>query len=169
MIDSTSRNSSRWRWQPVAWAAAAALLVATLGGLATDIGPWYRSLQQPAWKPPDAWFGPAWTTIYALTALAAVHAWRQAPDRAARERMLVVCALNAFLNVLWSLLFFRLQRPDWALAEVVALWLSILAMMWVLGRHSRLAVLLLVPYLAWVAFAATLNLAVVQLNAPFGR
>ena len=76
MIDSTSRTSSRRRWQPVAWAAAAALLVATLGGLATDIGPWYRSLQQPAWKPPDAWFGPAWTTIYALTA---------ARDRSARS------------------------------------------------------------------------------------
>jgi tryptophan-rich sensory protein len=155
-------------WKPVAWAAAAALLVAVLGGLATDIGPWYRSLQQPSWKPPDAWFGPAWTLIYACTALAAVVAWRAAPDRVAREWILVVCALNAFLNVLWSLLFFRLQRPDWALWEVGVLWLSIVAMMVVLGRHSRRAWLLLLPYLLWVAYAAAINAAVVRLNAPFG-
>ncbi|RZJ23596.1 MAG: tryptophan-rich sensory protein, partial [Haliea sp.] len=75
--------------------------------------------------------------------------------------------LNGFLNVLWSLLYFRLRRPDWALAEVVLLWLSILLLMAVQWRYSRRASLLLLPYLAWVAFAGLLNWATVRMNGPF--
>jgi tryptophan-rich sensory protein len=75
--------------------------------------------------------------------------------------------VNALLNVLWSELFFVWQRPDWALAEVVVLWLSIILLIVTLAPISRRASWLLVPYLAWVSFAGALNLAVVQLNAPF--
>ena len=75
--------------------------------------------------------------------------------------------VNALLNVLWSELFFEWQRPDWALAELVVLWLSIVLLIVVLVPISRRASWLLVPYLAWVSFAGVLNLAVVQLNAPF--
>jgi benzodiazapine receptor len=78
-------------------------------------------------------------------------------------------AINAVLYVLWSFLFFRLRRPDWALAEVVALWLSIVALVVTFADVSAVASWLLVPYLLWVAFAAWLNLAVVRLNRPFGR
>ena len=76
-------------------------------------------------------------------------------------------ALNALLNVSWSELFFGLQRPDWALAEVGVFWLSILLLIVVLRRYSKTASWLLLPYLAWVTFAAILNLAVVRLNYPF--
>ena len=154
--------------KPVLIAAAAALAVAGLGGLMTDLGPWYQQLVQPPWKPPDWLFGPAWTAIFALAAMAGVIAWRRAPRRADREWMLALFALNGFLNVLWSLLFFRLHRPDWALFEVLLLWLSILLLIGVLARYARTASLLLLPYLAWVAFAGFLNLATVRLNGPFG-
>ncbi|MFY9512788.1 MAG: TspO/MBR family protein [Rubrivivax sp.] len=153
---------------PVLVAAAAALGVAVLGALSTDLGPWYAGLQQPPWKPPDAWFGPAWTTIYAFTAAAAVQAWAHAGTRGHRDTVILAAVLNALLNIVWSLLFFRLRRPDWALVEVVPLWLSIVLMMVVFGRESRLAALLLLPYLLWVGFAAALNAAVVRLNGPFG-
>jgi tryptophan-rich sensory protein len=133
----------------------------------TDLGPWYQSLRQPSWKPPDWLFGPGWTLIFAFAAMAGVTAWRQAPNRASREWLLVLFALNGFLNILWSLLFFRLQRPDWALAEVGFFWLSILLLILVVSRYSKVASALLLPYLAWVTFAAALNLAVVQLNGPF--
>jgi len=156
------------RAKAIAWAALAAIAVAGLGALSTDLGPWYRSLVEPPWKPPDALFGPAWTTIYALAAIAGVRAWERAPRRSDREWMIALFAFNAFANVLWSLLFFRLRRPDWALAEVGLLWLSILVLIVVLGRYSRASAWLLVPYLAWVTFAAALNGAVVRLNAPFG-
>jgi tryptophan-rich sensory protein len=76
-------------------------------------------------------------------------------------------ALNVFLNTLWSLFFFRLQRPDWALDEVGFLWLSIALLIFLLARASHLAALLLLPYIAWVSFAAVLNWKIVQLNAPF--
>ncbi len=156
------------RWLPIAIAAASALGVAMLGGLMTDIGPWYRALAKPSWQPPDWAFGPAWTLIYALAALAGVIAWRAAQSQAQRETMLLLFALNAFLNVLWSLLFFRLRRPDWALIEVAFLWASVLLLIVVIGRYSRGAAMCLLPYLLWVSFASTLNWATVRLNGPFG-
>ena len=155
------------RTTPILVAAAAALVVAILGATATDIGPWYYGLQKPSWQPPDWLFGPVWTLIYALTALAAVIAWRHAETRAMRQRVLVLFAANALLNVAWSELFFKLRRPDWALAEAVPFWLSILVLIIVLSPVSGTASRLLLPYLAWVAFATVLNLAVVRLNPSF--
>ncbi len=153
--------------KPVVIAALAALTVAGVGGLMTDIGPWYQSLAKPSWQPPDWLFGPAWTLIFSLAAASGVIAWRDAPDQASREWMLVLFALNGFLNVLWSLLYFSLRRPDWALLEVGFLWLSVALLMWVLRRYSRKASWLLAPYLAWIAFAAALNWATASMNAPF--
>jgi translocator protein len=149
-------------------AAGAALFVAVLGALMTDLGPWYAQLRQPAWKPPDWVFGPVWTTIFALCALAGLQGWRTAPSKGARELLLLLFALNGFLNVLWSLLYFRLHRPDWALMEVPLLWLSVLALVVLLARWSRSAAAMLLPYLAWVAIAAVLNWETVKLNGPFG-
>jgi tryptophan-rich sensory protein len=156
------------RWRPVAIAAAAALFVAILGGLMTDLGPWYRNLKQPSWKPPDWAFGPIWTTIFALAAAAGVIGWRRAPTRAVRETLLLLFAANGFLNVFWSLLYFRLHRPDWSLVEVPLLWLSVFALIVVLRRFAKSAAWLLAPYLVWVSIAAALNWQGVVLNRPFG-
>ena len=156
------------RATPIVFAAGAALAVAALGASATDIGPWYHGLVKPSWQPPDWLFGPAWTVIYALTAFAGVVAWRAARFRAVRQRIIILFAINALLNIGWSELFFRLRRPDWALIEVVPFWLSIGVLILVLSPLSSTAGRLLLPYLAWVAFAAILNLAVVRLNPPFG-
>jgi translocator protein len=151
-------------WKPVALAAAAAIFVAGLGASATDLGPWYQSLTKPPWQPPDWLFGPAWTLIFTLTAIAGVLAWNGATKRADRDWIIVVFALNGFLNVLWSVLFFQVKRPDWALIEVAPLWLSIVLLVIVAGHIRKSAGLFVTPYLAWVTFAALLNLAVVQLN-----
>ena len=156
------------RRRAVITAALAALGLAGLGGLATDIGPWYLNLKQPSWKPPDILFGPAWTVIYALAAVSAVKAWERVANKAWRQWLIGLFGLNGVLNLLWSFLFFRLQRPDWALLEVGALWLSVAGLMLFVGRRSPVSAALLLPYLAWVAFAACLNRTVVALNAPFG-
>ena len=161
------RYTLRNLWKPVSAAALAAVAVSLLGGAATDLGPWYAQLEKPAWQPPDRVFGPAWTLIFATIALAGVIGWRSTGRPLQRRRLIGLFGLNALLNVGWSLLFFRLQRPDWALAEVLLLWLSIVWLMAVLFPLSRLASGLLLPYLAWVTFAAVLNFSVVQLNAPF--
>jgi tryptophan-rich sensory protein len=152
---------------PILVAAAAAVVVAGLGAAMTDLTPWYRSLVKPTWQPPDWLFGPVWTVVFATTALSGYFAWRSAPDRATRMWIVGLFALNGFFNVLWSALFFRLQRPDWALLEVVILWASILVLLLSLRRVSTRASWLLAPYLAWVSFAAVLNWTVVRLNAPF--
>ncbi|MBC7799925.1 MAG: tryptophan-rich sensory protein [Gemmatimonadaceae bacterium] len=152
------------RLQPVAIAALSAMAVAALGASATDIGPWYQSLQKPWFQPPDWLFGPAWTLIYGLIALSGVKAWNAARDRDHGLRITAVYALNALFNIAWTELFFRLQRPDWALAEVVLFWLSIVLLIVVASSVSHAAGWLLVPYLVWVTFAGVLNLAVVRLN-----
>ena len=154
-------------WIASAWAALGIVVVAGLGGAATELGPWYRALKQPAWQPPDAAFGPAWTVIYLLTATAAVRVWLRATSARARAQWLGALAVNGALNVFWSWLFFKAKRPDWALAEVALLWASIVVLIVLARRDDALAALLLVPYLLWVAFAASLNFAVVRLNGPF--
>jgi tryptophan-rich sensory protein len=148
-------------------AAAAAIAVASIGGTLTTLGPWYRSLAKPTWQPPDAAFGVIWTLIFALAAASGAIGWRRAPSRPSREWLLGLFALNGFLNVFWTLLFFRLHRPDWALTEVVAFWLSIAGLMWFVARFSGLAAALLGPYLLWVSIASALNFEIVRLNGPF--
>jgi benzodiazapine receptor len=148
-------------------AGLSAMAVAGLGALTTDLGPWYYRLHKPGWQPPDWLFGPAWTLIFALAALAGVLYWKRSVNRNARLQILAAFALNAFLNTCWSLLFFRLKRPDWALYEVGFLWLSILLLIVLLSRESRTAAWLLVPYVVWVSFASLLNWKIVQLNTSF--
>lgn len=155
-------------WKPVAVAVLWAVALSLVGGLATDIGPWYRALNKPTWQPPDWLFGPVWTTIYLLCVIAAVRAWRSGVARPGRGALLAVFGINGVFNVLWSVLFFNQRRPDWALMEVGLLWLSIVAMVVVAGRRDRIAGALLLPYLAWVSFASVLNFTIVRLNAPFG-
>ena len=152
---------------PVVVAALVAAIVAVLGATVTEIGPWYESLAQPRWAPAPAAFGIAWTVIYAMTGLAGVTAWLATPRWSEREWLLGVFALSGFLNIAWSLLFFRLQRPDWALIEVVGLWLSVAALIVMTWRRSMTAAVLLLPYLLWVTYAGYLNMAIVRLNGPF--
>lgn len=151
--------------KPILIAVLLAIAVGGIGGAATEIGPWYYSLVKPAWQPPDWAFGPIWTLIYITTGIAGVRAWRQAE---ARQRRLFLFALliNCVLNVLWSVLFFKLQRPDLALIEVAALWLSIVPLVLLPLRYSPQSSLLMLPYLAWVSVAAYLNLTIVRLNPP---
>lgn len=151
---------------PVAIGIGAALLVAAVGSTMTDLGPWYRGLRQPAWAPPDWAFPVGWTSVYVFTVAAGVTAWRAA-DSGLRHRVIALFALNGALNVLWSLIFFRLHRPDWALFEVTVFWLSVVALIVIAARGATAARLLLLPYLGWVSFASLLNLAVVRLNGPF--
>ena len=99
---SGARTARRLQWKPLGLAALAALAVMGLGGLMTDLGPWSETLRVPAWKPPDRLFGPIWTVIFALWAMAAYLAWRHAPDGASRQWAFASLAVNGFLNILWS-------------------------------------------------------------------
>ena len=150
------------------WAFTLSYATAGIGGALTDLGPWYFALKHPDWKPPDAAFGVIWSAIFTLCALSGSTAWQAADTPALRRRVAGLFGVNALLNMLWSALYFKLQRPDWALWEVVWLWLSIAALVVGLWRLSRWASALLLPYLVWVSIAAVLNFETVQLNGPFG-
>jgi tryptophan-rich sensory protein len=149
--------------KPILIAFLLAIAVGGIGGAVTEIGTWYTSLIKPSWQPPDWAFGPIWTLIYITTGIAGVRAWRLG-DARQRRMFLIALLINCVLNVVWSLLFFKMQRPDLALIEVVALWLSIVPLIVLPLRYSPRSSLLLLPYLAWVSVAAYLNLTIVRLN-----
>jgi tryptophan-rich sensory protein len=152
---------------PIAIAAIAAIVVAGVGGTMTDTTGWYQSLRLPSWNPPPPAFGMIWTVVFALIAASGVTVWRAAPNSRAADSLIGLFALNGALNVMWTVLFFQLRRPDWAFVELAMLWFSIVLLIVACARHSRSAALLLLPYLAWVTTAGLLNWQVIQLNGPF--
>lgn len=150
----------------IAIAAGATIVVAVIGGVATEVGPWYESLRFPALRPPNWLFAPAWAVIFALIAASGVVAWDETPTQA-HAGLIALYAVNGVLNAGWSPLFFKLRRPDWALLEVLPFWASVLALILYVAPYSPSAAELLAPYLAWVTFAGWLNWQMVKLNAPF--
>jgi benzodiazapine receptor len=146
-------------WLVITFAAAALGNVAT----GTSIKDWYPSLVKPALTPPDWVFGPVWTAIYVMMAIAAWLVWRQAGFANARGPLLLYLT-QLTLNAIWSVLFFGLKNPRLAAAEIVVLWIAILATLISFRRRSIGAALLLAPYLAWVTFAAVLSFQIANLN-----
>ncbi len=158
-----------WAWPvDVRWAVLLITGVALLGAWATEIGAWYLGLVQPPWKPPDWAFGPIWTALYVTTGWAGVRTWRRLEAGPDQSAFLLACLINAMLNVLWSTLYFTLRRPDWALWEGVALWLSAAWVATLMARVDRFSSFLMVPHLAWLGLAWALNLATVRLNPLTG-
>ncbi len=139
--------------------------VAGAGGLVTtpQIETWYAQLTKPTWTPPDWVFGPVWTLLYGLMAVAAWLIWRSGRSRQTRTALFLFAA-QLFLNFCWSWLFFGLHWPGAAVAEIVALWLTIMLTLITFWRRVAAAGWLLVPYLLWVTFAGALNAAVWWLN-----
>lgn len=126
-------------------------------------GDWYASLRKPPWNPPDWLFGPVWTALYTMMAVAAWLVWRQGGWNKQRKPLLLFLA-QLVLNAAWTPLFFGLRRPDVAFAAIALLWLAIAATLLAFRPVSRAAAWLLAPYLAWVSFAAALNFTLWRLN-----
>lgn len=139
---------------------------AGLGGLATTpkIDNWYATLAKPNWTPPNWVFGPVWSALYLGMAISAWLVWRQGGWSGAVVPMSLF-GIQLLLNATWSWLFFGLQRPGFALVDIVLLWTAILATTVAFWFRSLVAGMLLVPYLAWVSFASALNFAIWRLNA----
>jgi tryptophan-rich sensory protein len=140
---------------------------AAVGGMATaaGVGDWYPTLAKPSWNPPGWVFGPVWSALYLAMAVAAWWVCLKAGSFKNAAVPLSFFAIQLGLNVLWSFVFFAWQQPGWAFVEIVVLWLAILVTMVAFFARSRLAGGLIVPYLAWVSFAAFLNWTIWRLNA----
>lgn len=124
----------------------------------------YSALVQPGWAPPGWLFGPVWSVLYAMMAVAAWRVWNEPQSNPFRSRALVLFGVQLLANALWSWLFFAWRLGGVAFAEILLLWLLIAATLVVFWRISRAAALLLVPCLLWVTFASALNLALWRLN-----
>jgi len=153
------------------WLGLLAFLVlcfaaAGVGGAVTTpkIDDWYAALAKPGWNPPNWIFGPVWSALYFCMAVAAWLVWRQAGFRQAGGP-LALFAVQLVLNVLWSCVFFGLEKPGLAFMEVLLLWATIAATTVVFWQRSTLAGVLFMPYLAWVSFASVLNFTIWRLNA----
>jgi translocator protein len=140
--------------------AASAFAALAVGG---SFRPYFDSLRRPPLTPPAALFGPVWTGLYALMAIAAWLVWQATLDQRAAVALGLFGA-QLVLNSLWSIVFFGVHRPGWALLEIALLWTVVLATVAAFWRLRPLAGALLLPYLAWVSFAAYLNAGIRLLN-----
>jgi benzodiazapine receptor len=137
-----------------------------VGSLFTSpsIPTWYATLQKPSWTPPSWLFAPVWTLLYLAMAVAAWLVWRKG-GLAGAKLALALFAFQLILNVCWSAIFFSARMPGLAFAEIVLLWLMILATIIAFRPISQAGALLMLPYLLWVGFASALNFAIWRLNA----
>ena len=145
------------------WGFIGACFVAALSGALFPPGQWYEGLKKPSWRPPNWLFAPAWTILYAMIAIAGWLVWRD-KGFAGAAVPLAIYFVQLALNAAWSGLFFGMRRMDLALAELIVLWLSILATIVAFYPIHVTAALLMVPYLAWVTFAGVLNFTMWRLN-----
>jgi len=142
----------------------ACFIVAAIGAAASlQAGTFYAELIQPDWAPPAAVFGPVWTLLYAMMAVSAWQIWQRREVQLARTA-LAVFVLQLILNALWSWLFFAWHLGALSFLDITLLLLSVVVTVVLFWRIRPLAGLLLVPYLAWVAFASALNYRIWQLN-----
>lgn len=149
--------------------SAAVAATALIGGLGTNVtSPWYRQLEKPAWQPPGAVFGPAWTTLYALMAVASARTLGRMEKPEESRGFALALGTNLVLNAGWNWVFFRARRPRWALAEILLLEASTVDLTRRAARADSASAKMLMPYAVWVAFATALNAAIAHRN-PEGR
>jgi len=145
--------------------SAAVAATAVIGVLGTDVtSRWYRHLDKPVWQPPGAAFGPAWTTLYGLMAVASARTLDRLDEPAERRAFATAFGANLLLNAGWNWLFFKARRPRWALAEILLMEVSTLDLTRRAAHVDSPAAKMLMPYAGWVGFAAALNASIARRN-----
>ena len=141
------------------------LLIGGISGIATsgEINGWYMGLNKPTFNPPNWVFGPVWTILYILMGVSFFLIWNLPPSKN-RSKAMLIFMTQMTLNFFWSFLFFKFKVMGWAFVEIVILWLLIIWTISLFYKLKKSAGLLNVPYLLWVTFASTLNLAYFLLN-----
>lgn len=153
-------------WMKLLISIALPLAVGGIAGLFTtpEIDGWYKNLNKPSWQPPSWVFGPVWTVLYVLMGIAFYLVWKSGVPSKKKRMAITLWLVQLVFNFFWSFIFFKKHQIDWALGEIVLLWLFILLTILFFGRISKLAAWLMVPYISWVTFATLLTLTIYQLN-----
>jgi tryptophan-rich sensory protein len=136
------------------------LAIVALTGAKFMPGDWYLALKKPEWTPPGWLFGPVWTVLYVMIAVAGWLVWR----KEGLNVLLVIWGVQLAANMAWSWIMFGQHQIGWALVDIVVLWASIALFIVLAWSEHRTAALLFVPYLAWVSFATALNFSIWRLN-----
>jgi tryptophan-rich sensory protein len=162
----TTASKPPRRWLILVLLLMLTLGIGFLGSLVTlpQIPTWYATLNKPSFTPPNGLFGPVWTLLYVMMAVAAWRVWVRAASGTARRLALTAFSVQLALNAVWSPVFFGLRAPAFGLVIILCLLVALAATLVLFWRVDRIAGLLLVPYLAWIAFATALNGAIVVLN-----
>ncbi len=134
------------------------LIIGAISGIATatSINNWFVNLNKPAFNPPNYLFGPVWTFLYILMGIS-LYLILQTPKNLARKKAITIFGIQLFLNFCWSFLFFKFQLLGVAFIEIIFIWLSIVAMIYIFKKVNKTAAYLQIPYLLWVSFASVLN------------
>ena len=143
------------------------LLVGGISGYFTSSGVegWFATANKPWFNPPNWIFAPVWTALYVMMGIALYLVWRtETISSSVKQTAVILFVIQLTLNFFWSLIFFKLQQPGWAFAEIIIMWLAILFTILWFGKISSTAAWLLVPYICWVSFASVLNYAIWKLN-----
>ncbi len=162
MSDSIPKNTAPRHWTALAGFLLASFLVEIIGGWVTAgaVRDWYPILVKPGFTPPNWLFGPVWTLLYVLMAVAAWRVW----NRSGPGPRLWLYGAQLALNLAWTLIFFGLKAPLIGMIEIAILWVAVLACTRAFFQVDGPAGWLLVPYLAWTSYAAALNIGIVVLN-----
>jgi translocator protein len=158
--------SSRNQWIVLAGLIVLCLAAGIIGAFSTQssVASWYPTLVKPSWTPPPWIFAPAWTALYIIMAIAAWLVWKSDTRFAGVRLAMILFFIQLALNALWSPLFFGLQSPGLALIDIILLVIVLALAVWAFLTVRIMAGLLMLPYLAWVLFAAALNFAIWRMN-----
>lgn len=153
-------------WMKVFISIALPLGVGGLAGLftASEINGWFHTIKKPWWQPPNWVFGPVWTALYLLMGIAFYLVWKSHVPAKQKRMAIILWLVQLVFNFFWSFIFFKKHQIDWALGEIVLLWVFILLTILYFGRISKAAAWLMVPYICWVTFASVLTLTIYRLN-----
>ena len=148
-------------------AIAIPVAVGAISGFFTTKGvdSWYLTIQKPSWNPPSWIFAPVWTSLYIMMGIALYLVWKSPASTSMKKIAISLFAIQLTLNFFWSFIFFDQQQLGWALAEILVLWVFIVATIFAFGQIDKTAAWLLVPYISWVSFATLLNYTIWKLNS----
>ena len=130
-----------------------------------SINTWYVTLNKPWFNPPNWIFGPVWTLLYLMMGIAFYMIWKSEAVNAVKQTAVILFAAQLLVNFLWSLIFFYLKQPGWAMIDIILMWILIVATIFSFGKISSTAAWLMLPYICWVSFAMILNFYLWKLNA----
>ena len=162
-METTQKLSSVWKFIiAIILCEAVGIISGLLASANNNL--WFDTLNKPSWNPPAYLFGPVWTTLYLLMGISLALVWKNKATELNKHNAYFLFAIQLFLNFWWSIFFFYFHSPALALVDIILMVITIIFTIFSFSNFSKSAAWLLLPYIAWVSFAAILNFTIWNLN-----